>query len=240
MEECLKIIDATIQYSGSVCYQFYMYVPLYLSYSSRVFHLHKETKNTVKFMLVRHPFERLISAYRDKFENATQKYFYKLYGEKMIQKFRDIPQKMGSYKSKNEIEKILDAKISYLTLCKYSVPISSGNPFANPIGPTFEEFVKFVLSYPTNDDHWRPYYIQCSLCHMDYHYVMRFENLANDSTNFLRVLNLSNNISINWDNPTAKGPTNDNIGCTYFQQISKNLAFKLFKKYEHDFKLIQL
>ncbi|KAB7502086.1 Carbohydrate sulfotransferase 11 [Armadillidium nasatum] len=74
----------------------------------------QETKDTVKFMLVRHPFERLISAYRDKFENATQKYFYKLYGEKMVQKFREIPQNMGSYKCKNEVNKILDAKISYL------------------------------------------------------------------------------------------------------------------------------
>ncbi|RXG54272.1 Carbohydrate sulfotransferase 10, partial [Armadillidium vulgare] len=149
---------------------------------------------------------------------------------KRFKRFRDIPQKMGSYKLGK-----LQREVSLFISNKR--PISSGNPFANPIGPTFEEFVKFVLSYPTNDDHWRPYYIQCSLCHMDYHYVMRFENLANDSTNFLRVLNLSNNISINWDNPTAKGPTNDNIGCTYFQQISKNLAFKLFKKYEHDFKL---
>lgn len=45
-------------------------------------------------MIVRHPFERILSAYRDKLENfATRSksgtpYFYRKYGKKIVSKYR--------------------------------------------------------------------------------------------------------------------------------------------------------
>ena len=42
-------------------------------------------------MVVRHPLERLLSCYRDKFEKANKDYYYTRYGEKMVKSFRDVP-----------------------------------------------------------------------------------------------------------------------------------------------------
>ena len=43
--------------------------------------------NETSFIVVRHPFERLVSAYRDKLERSNV-YYYKKYGEKIVQKYR--------------------------------------------------------------------------------------------------------------------------------------------------------
>ncbi|RXG51735.1 Carbohydrate sulfotransferase 11 [Armadillidium vulgare] len=198
MEECLKIIDAGYQFiygisgihipivcectniNGRILRTPFPTEEFNITFSVKENDIKNETKYTVKFMLVRHPFERLISAYRDKFENATQKYFYQLYGESMVKRLKgsvtfhkkwEVISRFLFHATIDNFLGKLQREVSLFISNKR--PISSGNPFANPIGPTFEEFVKFVLSYPTNDDHWRPYYIQCSLCHMDYHYVMR-------------------------------------------------------------------
>lgn len=43
--------------------------------------------NTISFLIVREPFERLLSAYRNKLEGCRNKY-YKLLGEQIVKKFR--------------------------------------------------------------------------------------------------------------------------------------------------------
>lgn len=46
--------------------------------------------STNKILVVRHPFERLLSAYRDKLEQRdNRKYYYEKYGQKIIKKYGD-------------------------------------------------------------------------------------------------------------------------------------------------------
>ena len=55
--------------------------------------MQKENKTEISFIIVRHPFERLVSAYRDKLERKHAKnyltdFYYTSYGRKIVQKYR--------------------------------------------------------------------------------------------------------------------------------------------------------
>lgn len=63
-----------------------MNLQAYASFRSR----HKDIKS---FLIVRHPFHRLVSAFRDKLERLHSKkaksdYFYKLYGRDIVKRYR--------------------------------------------------------------------------------------------------------------------------------------------------------
>lgn len=51
--------------------------------------------NSLSFLIVREPFERLLSAYRDKLEGYRNKY-YKILGEQIVKKFRKLKKKVSS------------------------------------------------------------------------------------------------------------------------------------------------
>ena len=62
----------------------------YVRYQAK---LRRENKTEISFIVVRHPFERLVSAYRDKLErthasNYLTDFYYKSYGRKIVQKYR--------------------------------------------------------------------------------------------------------------------------------------------------------
>ena len=54
------------------------------------------------------------------------------------------------------------------------IPVElEGNIYASPIGPTFEEFVKFVINTKLDDEHWSPYYKHCAICHVKYDFILK-------------------------------------------------------------------
>lgn len=57
--------------------------------------LDEALKNSLSFLIVREPFERLLSAYRDKLEGYRKKY-YKILGEQIVKKFRKVHTKKVS------------------------------------------------------------------------------------------------------------------------------------------------
>jgi chondroitin 4-sulfotransferase 11 len=57
--------------------------------------LHEALENSISFLIVREPFERLLSAYRNKMEEGRNTY-YKLLGDQIVKKFRLQPQKTVS------------------------------------------------------------------------------------------------------------------------------------------------
>lgn len=52
--------------------------------------LNEALENSIAFLVVREPFERLLSAYRNKMEDGKNTY-YKLLGDQIVKKFRTIP-----------------------------------------------------------------------------------------------------------------------------------------------------
>lgn len=68
--------------------------------------LNEALDNSIAFLVVREPFERLLSAYRNKMEDGKNTY-YKLLGDQIVKKFRTVPiAKIVSFdkKSKNKLK----------------------------------------------------------------------------------------------------------------------------------------
>ncbi|KAJ4447123.1 hypothetical protein ANN_09123, partial [Periplaneta americana] len=111
--------------------------------------------NTLKLLVVRHPFERLLSAYRDKLENTNigfeqgTAHFYRKYGRRIVAKYRP-----GGNKTRTQA---LLKPGQYLW--DPDLPEPAG------IEPTFKEFVKYLIDVDVvfySDDHWIPYYLYCT------------------------------------------------------------------------------
>ena len=111
-------------------------------------------QNLLSFLIVRHPFERILSAYRDKFfinftysrntkerEEQKRMEFLKTYGQQIIRKYRKTEPVDEIYKTT----------------------------------PTFIEFINFVIDQPLSkhNPHWRPAYLHCMPCHINYTIIGR-------------------------------------------------------------------
>ena len=58
--------------------------------------------------------------------------------------------------------------------------------------PIFWEFVQFVIDSQKSamDEHWKPVTNYCSMCVIDYHYVIKFEDYIKEGQAFLKQSNL--------------------------------------------------
>lgn len=199
--------------------------------------LRRENITDTSFIVVRHPFERLVSAYRDKIERSHAKnyltdWYYKQYGQKIVKKYRSQainlfgPQFFSHYNN-------------------YGAPLpvkNKGRPNANL--PIFWEFVQFVIHQKKSsmDEHWKPTANYCSMCIINYDYVIKFEDLSQESQEFLKVTNLKQFISDDiWDrhlNPNRpKEMSSEEITAKYFGQLSDDDIHKLYGIYQDDFNL---
>ena len=99
-------------------------------------------QDTFRFMVVRHPFERILSAYRDKLEDlardidARDGFYYTMYGKHIVAEYRQQEAKNSTEKEKLGRE------------------------------PTWREFVTYLLNTPVTkfDEHWMPIWMLCSPC----------------------------------------------------------------------------
>ena len=54
--------------------------------------------------------------------------------------------------------------------------------------PTFSEFVYYLLSteVETYNEHWLPYYLLCTPCHLNYTVIARTEEIEDDSRSIMK------------------------------------------------------
>ena len=205
-----------------------------------------------RFLVVRHPFERILSAYRDKLEDlsrdieAREGYYYTMYGKQIVAEFRD----RGATNGTEALE------------------------------PSWREFVTYLLNTPATkyDEHWMPMWMLCSPCiirsavkrlnkygdPLMKHFVdtMQFQRWRH-SRRILsifynrRVLRINSLLSGNIEQVDNKqsgrkekgffprntfynlvisgtGGSSDTI-VDYFSQLTKSEIAALFKKYQLDF-----
>ncbi|KAI4883984.1 hypothetical protein NFI96_003365 [Prochilodus magdalenae] len=174
-------------------------------------HLMKiKLKKYTKFLFVRDPFVRLISAYRDKFEHENED-FYKKFAVIMLKKY-------GNYSDP---------------------PASVVDAFAAGIRPTFLNFIRYVLDPNTEkempfNEHWRQIYRLCHPCQINYDFVGKLETLNEDAEHLLRILRVDNVVEFppSYPNRTVSSWEQD-----WFASIPYESRRELYKLYEADFRL---
>jgi len=199
--------------------------------------MRRQNKTEISLIIVRHPFERLVSAYRDKLERThkvayLKDFYYKTYGKKIVAKFRTKAiQKFG--------DEFFSAKNNYGA----PLPVKdNGRPSSDL--PIFWEFVQFVIESRKGamDEHWKPTFNYCSMCVLNYDYVIKFEDYLNEAKAFLKTSNL--NTLANEEvleeaiNPNRPGEmSSSDITEKYFGMLSDEDIHKLYQVYQEDFRL---
>lgn len=191
---------------------------------------------SLKFVIVRHPFERILSAYRDKLENITTHnktgalFYYKKYGKKIVSKYR-----LGN--NSTNVRSIL--KEGQFLWKKNEEPVG--------VEPTFREFVRYLIDTDLNqraDDHWIPFYLFCTPCLLKYDIIGKVETMQQDQLLIIYTANLQDKIEPQWRHKTNPfAPTGYNevseISKIYFSQLYESDVKQLYEKYKLDFELFQ-
>jgi len=189
---------------------------------------------STKFIVVRHPFERLVSAYRDKLAGFTRNPAYLSMRKRVIEKYRK------NKKSKSQIPTFRESFDFILAeLDKW------------------EAGEQKVLI----DGHFIPYSSRCKPCSMNYDVIIKFETLDEDSRYLIEQCGLDDRIKVRHENQSPTGPetaqgyknkskkvkkgeekakkgiTDTKTALDYFTDIPTSKIKRLYQHYRHDFEI---
>ncbi|XP_012729357.2 carbohydrate sulfotransferase 12 isoform X1 [Fundulus heteroclitus] len=164
-----------------------------------------------KFLFVRDPFVRLISAFRNKLGRPNED-FYRQFGSVMLRRYGNA---------------------------SGSVAETAAEAFAAGIKPTFRQFVTYLLDPETEresifNEHWRQVYRLCHPCQVKYDFIGRLETLESDSEQLLKLLKVDHLLQF------PSGPRNRTAASwetDWFAEIPITERRELYKLYKPDFEL---
>jgi hypothetical protein len=175
-----------------------------------------------RVIFVRHPLERLASAYADKIA-STKAAPFTLYDSLR----RQVCRRFSSYYLTTADQ------IAYRTNRHLQKQIDE--PCSKVI-PTFEHFVEYIMTEQAQIDvHWQPYSRLCNACQLKYNFIGKYETIQED-LNFLRSKLGLNSTDWSTDNYFSTGKTKENYKLMY-SQLSNDLICNLKDFYAEDFKL---
>ncbi|ELU10071.1 hypothetical protein CAPTEDRAFT_93264 [Capitella teleta] len=123
----------------------------------------KRIRDYHKIIVVRNPFERLVSCWNDKFRHRGASLHNRVHGFRLIDRIR----KNYSEPIRNELKKEMTFKEFVMLIENYELN-----------DPQF------------HDDHWKPMHDICQPCFMNYDYMVRVETLNRDAKHILEKLEL--------------------------------------------------
>ncbi|XP_020379577.1 carbohydrate sulfotransferase 11-like [Rhincodon typus] len=164
-------------------------------------------RNYLKFIFVREPFERLLSAYRNKFTRRYNTAFHKRYGTKIIREHRHNPSPEALRHG---------ADVTFQEFVWYLV---------DPKTRREEPF----------NEHWETVYSLCHPCLIRYDVVGHYETLLQDARYLLDLVESDHRITFPSSNVSSR--TTDDLTATFFKKISPFYQRKLYKLYKLDFTL---
>jgi hypothetical protein len=165
--------------------------------------------NFTKFIFVRHPFERLVSAYQDKL--AGDNVFYqKAVGIAIIRKYRKEPSALSLQKGHD---------VTFPEFVDFIV----------------DEWKDGRVPL---DVHWRPVVDLCHPCSMEYDFIGKFETLDQDVDHLLQTLNESGLTSQLLKSPgNTKPKTTATLWSQSMKTLSRKQLNELDNIFMEDFRL---
>ncbi|XP_066582649.1 carbohydrate sulfotransferase 9-like [Prorops nasuta] len=166
-----------------------------------------ELEDTRKILIVRHPLERLLSAYRDKLENMiNREYYYKRFGRYIAYKYHE-----SRKENETSLEPTFKEFLQYIVDEKYFD--EHWAPYYSTCIPCTINY-DFILKLETLDEDEKFLIQETGLVYeLDLHEVSKVKN----------------------SNPN--GITNEEVVVKYLKNIPASLLQKLDKIYDKDFKL---
>jgi len=173
---------------------------------------------SLKFVVVRHPFERLMSAYVDKLQSYDRDlkyrggYYYAMYGADIVTKYRP----------------------------KYQEKFPK-NPLFMRKEPSFVEFVEYLLETPVTlyDEHWKPQFLLCPPCHFKFDVIVKMETFDRDTQFILQQRGLEGRVSLRRSHSSGSsdrtGREESHQTRAFFSQLSQQMVKALYDKYRLDF-----
>lgn len=164
-------------------------------------------KTYYKFIFVRNPLERILSAYTNKFTLRYNTYFHLHYGRKIIKRYRKDPSQ-ASLEAGNDV--------TFQEFVRYLL---------DPATTKKEEF----------NGHWRQYYQLCLPCVVNYDFIGKFDTLNSDISSVLSHLNVDRMLHFPDRPHSGKRPPTADILRSRFANISSEDVHKLWELYSVDF-----
>ncbi|KAJ8024200.1 Carbohydrate sulfotransferase 11 [Holothuria leucospilota] len=178
----------------------------------------KEALNSfIKFMVTRHPFSRVLSAFRNKiqpngsYERLNQNWqpyhWRERVGQYIIEQYRgkDVAMEMMKDKSKYDV--------------------------------TFSEFVRFLGEFPdhkaANDLHWTDINSLCYPCDVRYDTIVKFENMAKESLLIFEKAGIENRLPSLTQHATNSSDLSQAV--EFYRDIPRDVIRKLYERYYYDF-----
>ncbi|XP_044047497.1 carbohydrate sulfotransferase 12 isoform X1 [Siniperca chuatsi] len=164
-----------------------------------------------KFLFVRDPFVRLISAFRNKFGRPNED-FYRQFGSVMLRRYGNV---------------------------SGSLPETAAEAFSAGIKPTFQQFITYLLDPETEresifNEHWRQVYRLCHPCQVKYDFIGQLETLETDAEHLLKLLGVDHLLRF----PSgARNRTATSWERDWFARIPISMRRELYRLYEPDFEL---
>jgi len=162
-----------------------------------------------KFMNARHPFSRLVSAWRDKFpkdrKTGGETYWFRKYGKFISTKFeQDYYEKPEEY---------------YISF------------------PAFADYVAWIGNRARFDHHWKTFNYHCRPCQLRFDFITKAETSSQDSKFIINKANISHIPHIQLPEMYDSSPLHSHQPEDYFIQVSHVTVERLHHAYREDFRL---